>query len=46
MSTFRIHSGNSNQEYVKKFTDEDVARNWVINHLDLSLNWVITKIGK
>lgn len=44
MMKFRIHSGNSKQEYVKKFNNEDDARTWVVNHLDLSLNWVITEV--
>jgi hypothetical protein len=25
--------------YVKYFIDYEEARHWVINHLDLSLNW-------
>jgi hypothetical protein len=43
---YRIYSKKSIKEYSKVFKNEEEARHWVINHLDLSLDWKIEEIKR
>lgn len=36
-----IHNKKTSECYNKWFKDTSEARNWIINHLDLSLEWII-----
>jgi hypothetical protein len=44
--TFVIESKKSLKSYIKEFKDEAEAKEWVVNHLDLSLEWIIRLKGK
>lgn len=44
--TFVIESKKSLKSYIKEFKDEVEAKEWVVNHLDLSLEWIIRLKGK
>jgi len=42
-----IESKQSKKSYIKEFKNKEEAKDWVINHLDLSLNWIVRlKSGK
>lgn len=41
---FKIYSESSNNQYIKEFKNEDEAKTWVVNRLDLSLNWIVLKV--
>ncbi len=43
---FIIESKKSMKSYIKDFKDEDEAKEWVVNHLDLSLEWNIRRKDK
>ena len=36
---YLIYNDTNKTTYTKKFESSNDARQWVINHLDLSLNW-------
>lgn len=42
MTIYTIKNTKNKDIYVKEFKDETDARHWVINHLDLSLDWKIS----
>jgi len=44
--TLIIESTKSKLSYVKEFKDIEEAKDWIVNHLDLSLNWIIKMKGK
>jgi len=39
MKTFSIFNHKNNTKYEKDFIDNGEARHWIINNLDLSLDW-------
>jgi hypothetical protein len=41
---FGLSNDKDSEVYTRQFEDETEARHWVINHLDLSKNWTITKL--
>jgi hypothetical protein len=45
MTKMTIKNMKDNENYIKSFNTVDEAKQWVINHLDLSKNWkvIITK---
>ena len=45
MTKMKIKNMKDNESYIKSFNTVDDAKQWVINHLDLSKDWkiIITK---
>lgn len=43
MKPFIIIDENGTEQYRREFESLDDARDWVINHLDLSLNWSVAE---
>jgi hypothetical protein len=45
MTKMTIKNMKDNENYIKSFNTVDEAKQWVINHLDLSKDWkvIITK---
>jgi hypothetical protein len=43
---FNVYSSMLGGFIAMGFETEDEAKNWIVNHLDLSLNWIIKKKGK
>lgn len=41
MNKYYIWNEKTQQSFIKEFTDIKEARHFIINHLDLSLNWHI-----
>jgi len=41
MKFYNITNEKTRESYKKEFLNLTDARNWVINHLDMSLNWSI-----
>lgn len=44
MKTYIINSEKSNQSYYRENTTANECRHWIINHLDLSMNWSIHEV--
>ena len=38
---FLINNEKDNEHYIREFKDSSEAKNWIINHLDLSKGWTI-----
>lgn len=36
-----IYNNKTKESYQKQFDDLSEARHWIINHLDLSLDWIV-----
>ena len=45
MQAMTIRNMKDSEVYFKNFHSMDEARNWVINHLDLSKEWLIILIN-
>ena len=39
MKKFFIQNLKTDETYKKSFVDTEECKHWIINHLDLSLNW-------
>lgn len=46
MKNYLICNFQTSEKYEKKFADLESAREWVVNHLDLSLGWSIFRNGR
>ena len=46
MNTYLITNNKNLDNYTRQFLNESEAKHWVINHLDLSNEWNIKKVGK
>ncbi len=44
MINYTIKNGKNSKTYHRQFENVTEARHWIINHLDLSLNWNILRI--
>lgn len=44
MRHYTIEAKIGTESYLKEFKDDTEARHWVINHLDLSREWMILRV--
>lgn len=44
--TVRIYSNKSNKEYIREFKSLEEAKDWIVNHLDLSMDWNVITFNK
>ena len=44
MARYYISSAKSKHEYVKKFKTDEACYQWIVNTLDLSLEWAYKRI--
>jgi hypothetical protein len=45
MENYVIENSTNNKVFVKKFNDSSECYHWVVNHLDLSLNWTYDRLN-
>ena len=43
-SNYKIHNKTNTTQYFKYFRNNEEARHWIINTLDLSLNWEYVRL--
>ena len=46
MEEMVISNNRDSETYTKSFKDIDEAKNWVVNHLDLSKDWKVMSVKK